>query len=106
MSAEDRGRIRRTQEDWNMAQARSSGAKKSKGKTDSTKVSREVPGTKPRAHRDDTPEAKMQREGTPKTHPTSNAVASRKSPAGKAGKAAKGDNVQQASGAARGVRGR
>ena len=86
-----------------MAQARSSGAKKSKGRTDSTKVKREVPGTKPRAHRDDTPEAKMQREGTPKTHPTSNPVSSRKSPAGRD---AKGGNVRQASGAARGVRGR
>ena len=86
-----------------MAQARSSGAKKSKGRTDSTKVSREVPGSKPRAHRDDTPEAKMQREGTPKTHPTSNAVSSRKSPGGKD----KGDkNVQQATGTGRGVRGR
>ena len=86
-----------------MAQARSSGAKKSKGRTDSTKVSREVPGSKPRAHRDDTPEAKMQQERTPKTHPTSNAVSSRKSPAGKD----KGDtNVRQATGATRGVRGR
>ena len=86
-----------------MAQARSSGAKKSKGRTDSTKVSREVPGSKPRAHRDDTPEAKMQQERTPKTHPTSNAVASRKSPAGKDAKA---HNVQQATGPTRGVRGR
>ncbi|MDB5294638.1 MAG: hypothetical protein JWO31_621 [Phycisphaerales bacterium] len=69
-----------------MAQSKTSGVKKSKGKTDTTKVSREAHGkgeTPPRAHRNDTPEAKLQNERTPKTHPTSNAVASRKPGAGK-----------------------
>jgi hypothetical protein len=79
-----------------MAKASSSGAKKSKGRTDTTKVSREAPGSTPRAHRDDTPEAKQQRERMPKTHPTSNPTAARKSPAGKDSKA---HNVQQATGA-------
>lgn len=32
-------------------------------------------GHPPRAHRDDTPEAKAQHEATPKTHPTANADA-------------------------------
>ena len=69
-----------------MARKQASGAKASKGRTDSTKVSREAKGrgeTPPRAHRNDTPEAKQQRAGTPKTHPTRSAVASRKPVAGR-----------------------
>jgi hypothetical protein len=58
-------------------------AKMSKGKTDSTHVHWEAKGRgekPPRAHRNDTGEAKQQRAGTPKTHPTSAPVASRKQP--------------------------
>ncbi|HEX8912992.1 MAG TPA: hypothetical protein VF796_11580 [Humisphaera sp.] len=71
-----------------MAHSKPAGSKTSKGRTDSTHARREPRGAgvgekPPRGHRDDTGEAKQQRAGTPKTHPTRNAVASRKSPPGK-----------------------
>jgi hypothetical protein len=80
-----------------------SGSKTSKGRTDSTEVRREARGRDekpPRAHRTDTGEAKQQREGMPKTHPTRVPVASRKGPVGR-----KDQNVGT-SGGTRGARGR
>jgi len=79
-----------------MATERASGAKMSKGRTDSTKARREVPGSRSRPQRDNTPEARQQRAGTPKTHPTRAPIASRKSPAGR-----DTHNVQQGGGARR-----
>src|SRR4051794_33644397 len=65
-----------------MATDRPSPAKKSKGNMRPTEQSTQgrttAQGRPVRAHRDDTPEARQQRAGTPKTHPTRSAGAARK----------------------------
>src|SRR4051812_25905092 len=62
---------------------RPAGAKMSKGRTDTTKERGQPRGQfeqPPRGRRGDTGEARQQRERTPKSHPTRNPVAARKSP--------------------------